>query len=89
MISARELAISWGVDTPWYWEWISHPDSRFVKKLYYYYFLHTTYEKNYTSLPFNEFLHMLLFESLVRNSNFDTIGKKEFFKSGHPKDIYR
>ncbi|KAJ8561206.1 hypothetical protein K7X08_027396 [Anisodus acutangulus] len=29
MISARELAISWGVDTPWYWEWISHPDSRF------------------------------------------------------------
>ncbi|KAF3647749.1 F-box protein [Capsicum annuum] len=30
MISARELAISWGVDTPWYWEWISHPDSRFV-----------------------------------------------------------
>ncbi|KAH0708774.1 hypothetical protein KY284_010201 [Solanum tuberosum] len=29
MISARELAISWGVDTPWYWEWIAHPDSRF------------------------------------------------------------
>ncbi|KAK4726511.1 hypothetical protein R3W88_031428 [Solanum pinnatisectum] len=29
MISARELAISWGVDTPWYWEWTSHPDSRF------------------------------------------------------------
>ncbi|KAH0708775.1 hypothetical protein KY284_010202 [Solanum tuberosum] len=31
MISARELAISWGVDTPWYWEWISHPDSRFLE----------------------------------------------------------
>ncbi|PHU01436.1 hypothetical protein BC332_31223 [Capsicum chinense] len=30
MISARELAVSWGGDTPWYWEWISHPDSRFV-----------------------------------------------------------
>ncbi|XP_060173833.1 F-box protein PP2-B10-like [Lycium barbarum] len=29
MISARELAIIWAVDTPWYWEWISHPDSRF------------------------------------------------------------
>ncbi|XP_055822110.1 F-box protein PP2-B10-like [Solanum dulcamara] len=31
MLSARELAISWGVDTPWYWEWISHPDSRFLE----------------------------------------------------------
>ncbi|MCD7446004.1 hypothetical protein HAX54_024708 [Datura stramonium] len=31
MIAARELAISWGVDTPWYWEWISHPDTRFVE----------------------------------------------------------
>ncbi|TMW92040.1 hypothetical protein EJD97_013564 [Solanum chilense] len=29
MISATELAISWGVDTPWYWEWIAHPHSRF------------------------------------------------------------
>ncbi|XP_055822101.1 F-box protein PP2-B10-like [Solanum dulcamara] len=28
MVSARELAISWG-DTPYYWEWSSHPDSRF------------------------------------------------------------
>ncbi|XP_009780353.1 F-box protein At2g02240 [Nicotiana tabacum] len=29
MVAARELAISWGVDTPWYWEWISHSESRF------------------------------------------------------------
>ncbi|CAN4104559.1 unnamed protein product [Withania somnifera] len=28
MVSARELAISWG-DTPRYWAWSSHPDSRF------------------------------------------------------------
>ncbi|XP_059287300.1 F-box protein PP2-B10-like [Lycium ferocissimum] len=28
MVAARELAISWG-DTPHYWEWSSHPDSRF------------------------------------------------------------
>ncbi|MCD7446000.1 hypothetical protein HAX54_024704 [Datura stramonium] len=28
MVSARELAISWG-DTPHYWGWSSHPDSRF------------------------------------------------------------
>lgn len=28
MVSARELAISWG-DTPHYWAWSSHPDSRF------------------------------------------------------------
>ncbi|CAN4095689.1 unnamed protein product [Withania somnifera] len=34
MISARELAISWGDDTLWYWEWISHPDSRFSDVAY-------------------------------------------------------
>nr|XP_009757439.1 PREDICTED: F-box protein PP2-B10-like isoform X2 [Nicotiana sylvestris] len=28
MIAARELVISWG-DTPHYWKWSSHPDSRF------------------------------------------------------------
>lgn len=28
MVSARELAISWG-DTPHYWAWSLHPDSRF------------------------------------------------------------
>ncbi|CAN4095687.1 unnamed protein product [Withania somnifera] len=28
MVAARELCITWG-DTPEYWEWLSHPDSRF------------------------------------------------------------
>ncbi|XP_009757437.1 F-box protein PP2-B10-like [Nicotiana sylvestris] len=28
MVAARELAITWG-DTPQYWEWLPHPDSRF------------------------------------------------------------
>ncbi|KAJ8561208.1 hypothetical protein K7X08_027398 [Anisodus acutangulus] len=28
MVSARELVISWG-EAPYYWEWSSHPDSRF------------------------------------------------------------
>nr|UJT66247.1 F-box protein PP2-B10-like protein [Nicotiana plumbaginifolia] len=28
MVAARELVISWG-DTPHYWKWSSHPDSRF------------------------------------------------------------
>ncbi|XVF69557.1 hypothetical protein PTKIN_Ptkin11bG0091000 [Pterospermum kingtungense] len=28
MIAARDLAITWG-DTPAYWDWISHPESRF------------------------------------------------------------
>ncbi|KAL3351915.1 hypothetical protein AABB24_020149 [Solanum stoloniferum] len=39
MISARELAIVWGVDTPWYWEWIAHPDSRFSQVAH----LHTVF----------------------------------------------
>ncbi|XP_057809656.1 F-box protein At2g02240-like [Salvia miltiorrhiza] len=29
LMGARELGITWAVDTPWYWEWTSHPDSRF------------------------------------------------------------
>ncbi|XP_059287052.1 F-box protein PP2-B10-like isoform X1 [Lycium ferocissimum] len=28
MVAARELGIAWG-NTPQYWEWLSHPDSRF------------------------------------------------------------
>lgn len=28
LVGARELGIAWGVDTPWYWEWKSHPESR-------------------------------------------------------------
>ncbi|XP_059287299.1 putative F-box protein PP2-B12 [Lycium ferocissimum] len=30
MVAATELGITWG-DTPEYWEWLSHPDSRFSK----------------------------------------------------------